>query len=176
MAAVSIVSLAGFVIFTAVAVVRPAARFSEFVPEEEHINYATLPSTAPENADELPDDVPQAELAEDNGQVTVDEWKPEHRLIRAELTDEDELWIRTFNFPGWTAAVDGKVTPIKTEEELGDISIELGPGAHRIELDFRDTPARRFGAFTTEISTAILALLTLIGVSLRVFKQHPSSS
>jgi len=168
--------LVGFVVFSAVAVVGPAARYSVFEPEEEHINYATIPSTAPSDPEELPDDVPQAELAGDNGHVWVEEWKPEHRVVRAELTDEDELWLRTFNFPGWTATVDGSEAPIRTAEELGDMEIDLAAGHHTVQLEFRDTPARLYGRVITLVSLGLLIVLGCVDLARRLKLAERGSS
>jgi 6-pyruvoyl-tetrahydropterin synthase related domain len=158
-------SLAAFIIvggigFSAVAVVRPAIEAAVFEPEPEHLNSATIPSSAPADPGELADDVPQAELAtEENGEVVVEEWKPQHRVVRADLVEDDELLVRTFNFPGWTAAVDGQQVPIKTSEELGDMEIELRSGLHRVTLDFLETPVRRAFRIVTLCSFGLLIAL-----------------
>jgi hypothetical protein len=117
--------------FSVVAVARPMMESDVFEPEVEHLNWATLPTTAPSDPTELPEDVPQADLAtEDNGEVVVEEWKPQHRAVRATVIDDDDLLIRTFDFPGWTATVDGQQVPIKRSNELGDIEIALTAGSH----------------------------------------------
>lgn len=139
------------------AVALPSSKMPVFEPEAEHMNWATLPATAPD-PEELPNDLPQAELAEDNGVVQVEEWKPQHRVIRAELTADDLLLVGTFNFPGWTARVDGQPAPIRTSEELGDMEIELQAGAHVVTLDFMDTPRRRACRLVTLGSTCVVAL------------------
>jgi hypothetical protein len=142
---------------SAFAVARPANQMPVFEPEPEHLNWATLPATAPD-PQELPDDIAQAELSDDNGQVQVEEWKPQRRVIRAELTDDDLLLVSTFNFPGWTALVDGQPAQINTSEELGDMEIELHAGTHLVTLDFLDTPRRRACRLVTLGSTCLLVL------------------
>ncbi len=158
-------SLAAFIIvggigFSAVAVARPAIEAPVFEPEPEHFNAATIPSSAPADPSELADDVPQAELAtEENGEVVVEEWKPQHRVVRADLVEDDELLVRTFNFPGWTATVDGQQVPIKTSEELGDMEIDLRSGLHRVTLDFLETPVRHTFRIVTLCSFGLLIAL-----------------
>ena len=133
-----------------------------FEPEPEHFNSATIPSSAPADPSELAEDVPQAELAtEENGEVVVEEWKPQHRVLRADLVEDDELLVRTFNFPGWSAVVDGQRVPIKTSQELGDTEIELRSGLHRVTLDFLETPVRRAFRIVTLCSFALLIALGL---------------
>jgi hypothetical protein len=139
----------GGILFSAVVVVRPMINAPVFVPESEHLNYATIPSTAPSNPEELPDDVPAAELAGESGTVTVERWEPERRMVHVELTEDDQLLIRTFNFPGWAATVDGQRVEITTNEEVGDMSIELKAGIHQVWLAFGDTPVRRTGKTIT---------------------------
>ncbi|MEK6322519.1 MAG: hypothetical protein AABN33_12650 [Acidobacteriota bacterium] len=151
--------IVGSVGFSAVAVARPMMQAAVFEPETEHLNWATIPSSAPADPTELPVDIPQAELAGDNGAVAIEEWKPEHRVIRADLTGQDELLVRTFNFPGWTAAVDGEQVPIKSSEELGNIEIELGAGTHTVTLDFLETPVRRAFRIVTLFSFGLLIVL-----------------
>lgn len=162
-------SLAAFIIvgglaFSAVAIARPTMQADVFEPEPEHLNPAMIPSTAPDDPTELPDDIPQAELAEDNGVVEVEEWKPEHRVIRVELTGDDELLVRTFNFPGWTATVDDQQVPIKNSGNLADMEIELHPGAHRVTLDFLETQARRTFRIVTLCSFGLLIVLGFAGL------------
>ena len=145
---------------SAIAAARPMIEAAVFEPEPEHLNWATIPSSAPADPSELPDDVPQAELAtEENGNVVVEEWKPQHRVVRAYPKSDDELLVRTFNFPGWTATVDGQKVPIKSSEDLGAIEIELRAGTHRVTLDFVETPVRRTFRIVTLCSFGLLIML-----------------
>ena len=164
----------GAFLFSAVWVVGPIAGYDVFVPQQEHFNGATIPATAPAiDPEELPDDIPQAELSEENGEVSVEEWKPQHRVIRADLTDDDVLLIRTFNFPGWTALADGHRVPITTSEELGDMEIELPAGNHQVTLDFLDTTTRRKMRIVTLCSFGVLLLATGAGA---FNKRRPTSN
>jgi len=152
--------LAGGAVFSAVAVARPMIEAVVFEPEPEHLNWATIPSNAPADPTLLPDQMPQAELAsEGSGEIAVEEWEPQHRVVRATLKDDDALLVRTFNFPGWTAAVDGEQVPIRASEELGNIEIEMRAGEHRLTLDFLETPARRAFRIVTLCSFGLLIAL-----------------
>jgi uncharacterized membrane protein len=167
-AAVAGLIIAGGVGLSAFAVAAPMIESPVFEPEPEHLNWATIPTSAPADPTELPDDVPQAELAtEGNGDVVVEEWKPQHRVVRADPDEDDELLIRTFNFPGWTAIVDGQQVPIKTSEELGDMEIELRAGSHRITLDFLETPVRRAFRFVTLGSFGVLITMSMASFARR---------
>ena len=159
-ASLAVLTVVGGAGLSAVAVARPMIDAAVFEPESEHLNLATIPSSAPADPTGLPDGVPRAELAtEENGEVFVDEWKPHHRVMRASLKEDDGLLVRTFNFPGWTAAVDGRQVPIKTSENLGNIEIELRAGTHRVTLDFLETGARRAFRIVTLFSFVVLIAL-----------------
>jgi hypothetical protein len=162
-------TLAGFIafggiIFSIVAVAPPMVHAPNFIPSEEHVNYATIPHNAPED----PMDMPHLErvlLNHNNGEVMVEKWLPESRAIRAVLTAEDTLFIRTFNFPGWTATVNGQPATIKTGEVLKEINIDLPAGEYQIELNYLNTPVRQRGVRVSQTAFFILLLLLLSGLA-----------
>jgi hypothetical protein len=141
-----------------------------FVPESEHLNAATLPRTAPAEPDTLPENAPRAELANDSGTVTVERWDPEHRRIHVAAKAEDRLLVRTFNFPGWTATVDGHRVEIITVDEVGQIGIDLQSGEHEVGLDFLDTPVRRTGKQLTLWSFGLLVALWFAPLASRAIR------
>jgi hypothetical protein len=139
-----------------------------FVPESEHFNAATLPRTAPAEPESLPENAPRAELANDSGTVTVERWDPEHRRIHVQPQAEDRLLVRTFNFPGWTATVDGGRVEIITVDHVGQIGIDLEPGTHDVALDFLDTPVRRAAGKITLSFFGLLVVLWCAPLARRV--------
>jgi hypothetical protein len=159
-ATVSLV-IASTVAFTIIAVLAPVWDGVLFVPEIEHLNPTMVPRTAPDDPEDLPD-VEPVQLDLGTGDVHVKRWLPQHREIEARLTDPDTLSVRTFNYPGWTASVDGSPVAIETGEDLGDIRLNLDAGQHNITLDFLDTPVRRRGVQATMLSVAIVCLLLLV--------------
>jgi hypothetical protein len=173
-ATLSLSIMIGGAAFSLLAVCLPMVKAPLFVPEPEHMNNATLPATAPGDPEELPDEVPPAELAEDNGQVVVEKWEPEQRIVHIELTEPDQLWIRAFNFPGWTATVDGKSAEITTGEDLGDIQINLPAGHHDVRLDFLDTPIRRNAERVTLITFMMVIGMAATSLLYRRNRPHPA--
>jgi len=139
------------------------------VPSDEHLNFATIPRTAPKYVENLPRSE-RAELEEGQGRVSIERWDPEHRALKVELSGPDRLRVRTFNFPGWTATVDGRRADIITGEERGEIILELPVGSHSIELDYLDTPPRRAGRIVTICSFILLIAMALAGVAARARK------
>jgi hypothetical protein len=152
--------IASAAVFTIVAVAAPVWDGFLFVPETEHLNPTMVPRTAPDDPEDLPE-VEPVELDQGAGQVHVKRWLPQHREIDAELTEPDTVWVRTFNYPGWTATVDGRPASIQTGEDLGDIHIDLDKGEHKIVLDFLDTPVRRRGRLVSLASLAIVSSIVI---------------
>lgn len=97
----------GAILISVFFVMTPIYGAPVFVPEPEHINDAMIPRTAPQDPRELPL-VEPAELVGRNGEVFVERWDPEHRVIKVNLRSDDRLMIRTFYFPGWTVTVNGQ--------------------------------------------------------------------
>jgi hypothetical protein len=184
-------------------VVKPSYNSPAFVPATEHMNLAMQPRASQADIFKLPT-VEPAILAGGKGHVSIEKWEPQHRVIQVELNEPDHLLIRTFNFPGWTAAVDGEgvgiingravrvrlggaeeyvirdtsyAGPTRDAEEnametpagfqLGDIVIELQRGAHKVTLDYRDTPPRRAAGIITLFSFFVLAAMVFAPLVLR---------
>jgi hypothetical protein len=99
--------------------------------------------------------------------VAVVEYAPSRRRIRVAAQTPVHLAVRTYFFPGWTAALVGEASaqplPIGAEPGTGRIVIELPPGEHVVELRFGSTPSRRIGG-----AVSVLALLAWVaGVVMR---------
>jgi len=147
----------------------PMWRGQSFEPNLEHYNYATLPRGAPREVPKME----SAELAASNGRVTIERWTPERRELRVELEEPDQLRLRTSNFPGWTALVDGQEVKIE-EGAVKNIVIDLPAGEHQVTLDFRSTPIRRASNFATILSFALLISI-IVGSVPRAVASEASS-
>jgi hypothetical protein len=149
------------------------ARAPFFRPELEHLNYAMIPRTAPADPEELPENIPEAELEGQHGSFQIERWDPEFRVINVDLSEDDRLFIRTFYFPGWVALVDGSEAQISVNEDLGNIEIPIPKGRHRVVLEFRNTPIRTAALITTFITAALIAIA--FGVSRTNERSSPRS-
>jgi hypothetical protein len=158
----------GGIIFSVVAVAPPMVHAPKFIPSQEHVNYATVPQEAPSDPLDLPH-LERAILNYNHGEVRVDKWLPESRSIHAVLTDADTLFIRTFNFPGWTATVNGQPATIKTGEVLKEINLDLPAGEYQIELNYGNTAVRQRGVRVSQAALLILLLLLLGGLGWRLY-------
>ena len=95
------------------------------------------------------------------GKATISEWKSAERIIDIEAHENLLLRIRTFDFPGWKAYMDGRQTKIMTEKGTGAILIRSEPGRHILELRFTDTPVRYYSKIISVASLFVITLLAL---------------
>jgi hypothetical protein len=146
-----------------------------FIPSTEHVNYAMIPHDALEEPLEMPH-LERAFLIKGKGEVSVEKWLPESRSIRAVLKEDDTLFIRTFNFPGWTATVNGQPATIKTGEVLKEINLDLSAGEYQIHLQYLDTPVRQRGERLTKMAFFLLIGILVMGFAGRAFSQKRVSS
>jgi hypothetical protein len=184
-------------------VVKPVYRSPAFASAAEHMNLAMQPRSSQADIFELPI-VEPITLAGGKGHFSIEKWEPEHRSIQVELSEPDTMLVRTFNFPGWTAAIDGEVVniingravrvqfddgeeslirglsyaaralnveaePVKAlgEIQLGDITIELPEGSHRVTLDYEPTGIRRTASIITLFSICLLMAMVLAPLAMR---------
>ncbi|MBS1238505.1 MAG: hypothetical protein H6R39_165 [Deltaproteobacteria bacterium] len=102
-------------------------------------------------------------ILEGKGRTQAVEWKSAERIIDAEAFQAMVLRIRTFNFPGWKAYLDGREIGIKSEDKTGMILVDVPEGTHRIKLVFEDTAVRFYGKVVSLLSVLSLLLFGLLG-------------
>lgn len=160
-------TVVGGIVFSVATVLFPMIHAPVFEPADEHINYATIPHTAPPDPFELPW-LERAMLAQGNGEVFIEDWRPEARRLRLDLTAEDVLIVRTFNFPGWTATVNGEAAEIVSGTQFAEITLDLPAGAHVVDVRLLDTPVRRRAEQVSLLAFALLGgLLALAFIQQR---------
>lgn len=148
---IALLILVGTLAMSGYYVAWPMWRAQSFEPNLQHYNYATLPRGA--SRDNPP--MPPVQLASGNGSIIHEWWTPVFRQLRVSLNEADQLQFRTRNFAGWTATIDGQLAPIR-EGAVNNILVDVPAGEHRIILEFRSTPIRRFGNWATILSIALL--------------------
>jgi hypothetical protein len=156
----------GGALFSAVRVAAPRLGAMAFHPREDRTpseNPWVVPKTAVEDVKTLP--VMDRAVVE-RGHVEVERWDQELRSLRVELPASDTLHVRTFDYPGWTASVDGRAATI-VRGELGEITLALPAGTHQVLLDYGSTPARRLGTAATLVSAAAVAVMIVLGLRRR---------
>lgn len=114
---------------------------------------ATLP-------DRLPDG-PLLEATPEGGEFEITRWEPQNREVRINLSQPSFLRLKTYNFPGWTARLDGQAVNLLTDHN-GLQLIQLPAGIHRLEILFVNTPPRTFGAILFGLSLLAIIGLTVV--------------
>jgi len=95
------------------------------------------------------------------GKAEIVKWKSAERIFKIIANDELTVRIRTFNFPGWTAHIDGIPAVIKSEDGTKAIRVDVPKGDHLLKLIFKDTPIRIIGKVLSLLSFIILSAVLL---------------
>ncbi|MBI1765558.1 MAG: hypothetical protein HYR56_29430 [Acidobacteria bacterium] len=135
----------------------PMVRAEAFRENPQHYNYATLPAQVPREAPPLP----EAQFVNaDAGEIKVLVWQPEFRRLQVRAKHAEQLQLRTSDFPGWTALLDGRVVP-SARGPVGNITLAMPAGEHTVVLEFRSTPVRRVGNWLTVVSCGLWLALVI---------------
>jgi hypothetical protein len=100
----------------------------------------------------------------DGGSLRVEAWTTHARVVLVESPTGARVRLRTFEYPGWEARVDGQPAPIERTEGLGTIEVAVPPGSHRLDVRFASTPLRQRAA---ALSLAALLLLATAAAVIR---------
>jgi uncharacterized membrane protein len=96
------------------------------------------------------------------GKVTGRSWKSAERVIDVTAQKPLTLKIRTFNFPGWEANIDGLLTDIKTVKGEGAMVVDIPEGKHTLTLKFQDTPIRYYSKLVSLFSFIVLTFFLVL--------------
>lgn len=97
-------------------------------------------------------------LEPEGGGVEISRWEPQEREVQVRVDKPSIVRLKTYNFPGWTARIDGKVVPMLSDKD-GVQQVEVPPGIHRIQASFVNTPPRTAGT-----AFSVLALVLIAGL------------
>lgn len=132
-------------------------------PKADVITELIEPNFTPKAAsrpEELPD-TPQVLITPEGGSSEIISWQPQYRHVAVKSEVPSVVRLKTYNFPGWTARIDGQAAPISSDPD-GVQTIAVPPGIHRIEVSFNNTPARTAGLLLFGMAlVAIPALIVL---------------
>ena len=98
---------------------------------------------------------------QDGGSARVVSWKSVERVVDVKAEKPVVVRFRTFNFPGWSAYLDGARAEISEETDTRAIMVHVPPGNHRLELLFKDTPVRCYGKLISLVSFILLSTYLL---------------
>ena len=123
------------------------------------------PSGSPLEADYLAQEIPQRlDTAVLPPGSTVDSIQYGNRSVTAQISSPQSFTARyqSFDFPGWTATVDGTAVPITSEDPTGLITFPVPAGQHTISVRWQSTPSRTVLLGLSLASLAGVALMVLV--------------
>ena len=103
---------------------------------------------------------PQARLASGEP-VEILSWTPHERRLRYRAESATTLQVRTFDFPGWTATLDGQAARITPSGRWRSLTLAAPAGTHEVVFRFGGTPLRTAASALTLATVAALALMAL---------------
>ena len=123
------------------------------------------PSGSPLEGDYLAQEIPQRlDTAVLPPGSTVDSIQYGNRSVTAQISSPEPFTARyqSFDFPGWTATVDGTAVPITSEDPTGLITFPVPAGQHTISVRWQSTPSRTVLLGLSLASLAGVALVVLV--------------
>jgi hypothetical protein len=153
------------ILFGIVASVSASNLQLRLVPPFEALEEAFTPAGAPDVYDLRRDAV--AESDDCRVEYRVVDWKPEARLIEVSVDSDCTVELPTFYFPGWRVEVDGRDSPFFVHRNRASFLIPLTVGAHRLELDFSNTPVRTAAAWISRCALLLCGLFLTFRFSAR---------
>ncbi|MCP4417905.1 MAG: hypothetical protein GY805_14870, partial [Chloroflexi bacterium] len=143
---------------------------------------AERPSASPLEADFQAKQVPQRfDTAVLPPGSSVESIQYDNLSVTVHLTTPKPFTARyqSFDFPGWTAAVDGSTVPITPEKPSGLITFPVPAGQHTLTVQWQSTPSRTIllGLSLMALAGVAVVVLVLARTEYSVFsKQYSASS
>jgi len=97
-------------------------------------------------------------LEPEGGVVEISRWEPQEREVQVRVDKPSIVRLKTYNFPGWTARIDGKVVAMLSDKD-GVQRVEVSPGLHAVRASFENTGPRTAGT-----ALSALAALVILGL------------
>lgn len=109
-------------------------------------------------AKKRPENLPIKKMEMKEGTVSCEEISPINLLAEVKAEKDSEVIINNHYFPGWKAYVDGNETGIKILEPLGNMSVPVLAGEHKISVRFSETFIRSLADKISLFSIIIIFL------------------
>jgi hypothetical protein len=138
-------------------VIGGALKNGGFVPPHDYVESSMTPKDATRPG-QLPD-TPLVVIEPPGGSSNIVTWTPQRREVRVQLEQPSRVRLKTYNFPGWTARVDGAGVPMASDAD-GIQVVEVPAGVHTIEARFQNTTPRWIGTWIT-----LLGFITVFGLT-----------
>jgi hypothetical protein len=164
-------SLCLVICFFAVVLVTPHAKPQGIVNRGDGF-YITNQATTTSSNELMPLWVKKLPFQKAENRVELEFGKVENLLYNSkrisfsvDLPKSQRITINTIYYPGWVAKVDNKDVPIAYDNERGLIQLEVGQGAHLVNVQFTETPLRFFAD--------VVSLVFFVLLFLKILKRHP---
>lgn len=95
-------------------------------------------------------------------QIEPSKWDPEDREVHTRADQPTTLRFKTYNFPGWTARIDGRVVPMLSDKD-GVQQVEVPAGIHVVQATFENTPPRTAGTLLSGVGVLLILGLSIAG-------------
>jgi hypothetical protein len=158
--AVAMAVLALNIWFSAQAVIISSLSSPMITPEADFLCDTYCPAGAPP-AGNLPR-TQRIMIESGSGSTEIVEWSPLYRKAVITIDEPATARFNTFNFPGWTARVDGADVQILSDT-VGAQLIRVPQGRHTVEIRFASTQARNLGDAVSVGGVFLVCVLMLAG-------------
>ncbi|HKP12123.1 MAG TPA: 6-pyruvoyl-tetrahydropterin synthase-related protein [Blastocatellia bacterium] len=153
-------------------VIGNALKNPTFSPPQSYVEASMTPRDAT-RPDQLPDTA-LVVIEPPGGKSNVVTWMPERREIQVQLEQPSRVRLRTYNFPGWAARVDGARVPMGSDAD-GIQVVEVPAGVHTIEVSFHNTTPRWAGTVIMWLGLFAVVGLTVTD-RMRSRRQFPQAT
>jgi 6-pyruvoyl-tetrahydropterin synthase related domain len=144
---------------TLYAVIGGALSHPAFNPPPWYVESGFIPRGATD-PHSLPETAPVM-IQPPSGTVEISRWDPAYREIIVKVSEPSQIRLRTYNFRGWVARIDGQRTPILSDPD-GAQQIDIPAGTHDVQVSFATTGPRVAGTVLSAIG-----LLAIIGLTFK---------
>lgn len=143
----------------------------EYIPKGVVTKISSDNTTIP---DIDPDRLPTSGAKIIKGEAIINELQHIPGKQKYEITASTPTTVQfsTFDFPGWTAKVNGTKTAINSDNPLRLITLEVPQGRSKVELYFAHTPIRLISEIISLISLFLLVLLLFFNPIKNVIRRH----
>lgn len=117
---------------------------------------------------------PNAVMMSGRGDARVLDWGPLRRRVQVNVEQAGLLRLRTYNFAGWTARINGSPAEIQSDLQ-GAQSFDLQPGRYDVEVVWGGTATRTAGALISGLALLLAAGLLLVDLWARLRRRTLSS-
>lgn len=136
-------------------------RGTTFTDEYRPRNVFSIPGPTPRLLLDLADGYPVDRAnAPADVEITPLDSGPQHNVWRIEAEEDFTLEVYTFDWPGWTATIDGETVPITPSREHGLITFPVLAGEHEVRVFLGPTAPRILGN-----TLSIAALILIFGLA-----------